>query len=466
MKNYPSLEQQIAELLEQVEYSASIDAEFDTRKVLYDLASMLEWGKTEYQLFDFLSKRFNISKKLYTSYFSNGLKTKNAEIVNDAYLKLFTAILLKVILMNSTEFPIGIRLKLFNTLFKSQDLTTPEWLFPESELGKIMESAWQSTIHNIDATPRDRKITAPPNAVKDSSARHKIPITILFYEGPIARAYLATIHSLGFKPEKIIQLVAAKDIVTKKVVGRWLPKKIRTHYAAIIHRERISYYPKQLAKTNSDFVKSMLNEVRQKFGFEEVTIDNANALLPLTSYSDCVESILIKELTDIELKDYLKEELAGGILYTGGGIMPKKLLDLEHLNFLHIHPGFLPELRGADCALWSILLAGNPSATCFYLSPEIDTGDIIQPYWLPKLSFDIDMTELDLKSIYRSFYSFVDPWVRAFVLRDLIIKNKNLDKLNSSPQLEEDGTTFHFMHPLLQHSIFSKLFGFGLNHDR
>ncbi|HIA31888.1 MAG TPA: hypothetical protein EYN83_01285 [Nitrospinaceae bacterium] len=459
MKKYLPLEQQITELLNRVENADSINGEFGTRKVLYELASVLEWSNNEYERFDFLSKRFDISKKLFTSYFSNGRKAINAKIIDSAYLELFTAILFKEAILNPREFPLDIRFKRFNTLFKVQEITNPDWLLPGSELGQKMESVWQSTIKAIGTPYSDLKITALPNMIKyNGSAPKEIPLTVLFYEGPIARAYLATIQSLGFKPKKIIELVAVKDVSTKKVVGKWLPKKMRINYAASIQRNKIHYYPKRLSKANPDFVNGILDEVQKKLGFERDVIDNANALLPLISYSDCVESILVEGLADKALQECLLEELAGGILYTGGGIIPAELLDLRHLKFLHIHPGFLPDIRGADCALWSLLLAGHTSATCFYVSPGIDTGDIICPHWLPKLSFYVDETGIELQSTYRIVYSFLDPWVRAFVLRDITINNQKFDALASTPQLEKDGTTFHFMHQRLQDSIFRKLF--------
>jgi hypothetical protein len=459
MKLYQPLEQKIAELVSRVKFSASNNEEFDTRKVLYELASLTEWGKEEYERFDFLSKRLDISKKVFVSYFSNGRKAINTELIDSAYLELFTAILFKGILLSPEEFPINIRIKRFNTLFKAQDLSNPDWLLPSSRLGQKMESVWQSTLEDIGATSGDLEFTAPPKVITDDTGHKEIPITVLFYEGPIARAYLATIQSLGFKPKKIIQLIAAKDVVTKKVVGRWLPKKMRKNYAESIQRNKMHYYPKQLSKIYPDFVNGILDEVQTKLGFERNVISNANALLPLTSYSDCVESMLVEGLADKGLQEYLSEELAGEILYTGGGIMPAKILDIKQLNYLHIHPGFLPNIRGADCALWSLVLTGHTSATCFYLSAGIDTGDIIHPCWLPKLSFNIDSTGVDLQSMYRIVYSFLDPWVRAFVLRDIINMNgKNFDQLTSTPQLEKNGTTFHFMHRRLQYSIFQKLF--------
>jgi len=54
----------------------------------------------------------------------------------------------------------------------------------------------------------------------------EIPLTVLFYEGPIARVYLETIKSLRFRPQKIIELVSVREVAMKKVAGKWLPKPL------------------------------------------------------------------------------------------------------------------------------------------------------------------------------------------------------------------------------------------------
>ena len=458
MKNNQYLEHKIKEIVSKVQPSASIHGDFNTYIALYELASIPEWRKTEFERIEFISKRLDISKKLFTAYLSNGRKAVDTEITDDLYLELLVAILLKFATISQDNVTTEIQLKRFNTLFKALDLVQPEWLLPETELGVKIESAWQSILQDLSSASSVLKITSPPNLTTNNNDCKIIPLTVLFYEGPIARAYLATLKSLGFRPKKIIELVAAKDVVTKKFVGKWLPRGLRLSYAASIQQNKIHYWPKRLIKDNSDFVDNILNEVEKEFGFESAVIRDANTLSPLSAYSDCVESILIEGLTDNELYQYLLKEPVGAILFTGGGIEPATLLALKHLKFLHVHPGFLPDIRGADCALWSSLITGHTSATCFYMSPGIDTGDIINPYWLPSLSFNTNIKNIDRQSIYRAVYGFLDPWVRAFVLRDIIFSNNNYEALASIPQSEEDGATFHFMHQRLRNASFEILF--------
>ncbi len=39
---------------------------------------------------------------------------------------------------------------------------------------------------------------------------------LIFYEGPIVRAYLETLYSLKCKTKRIIHLIAERDLVSKK----------------------------------------------------------------------------------------------------------------------------------------------------------------------------------------------------------------------------------------------------------
>ena len=46
-------------------------------------------------------------------------------------------------------------------------------------------------------------------------------------------------------------------------------------------------------------------------------------------------------------------------------------------NFIHIHPGYLPEVRGADGLLWSIKEYNKIGVSSFIMNHKIDSGEII-----------------------------------------------------------------------------------------
>jgi hypothetical protein len=456
-----AVERQLQLSLKRLEMPLSRYGDVDTCATLYNLASAAVWGETEWKSVNFLSKRMDISCKLFPGYHDNGRKATNLELTDNSWLDLAVAIFLKAALLGDDNQPVAVALQRFNTLFKSVDTCQPEWFSSSSKLGSSVEQAWASLISSLPVKPGALH-TADSYQQCDRVEKEStvIPLTVLFYEGPIARAYLETIRSLGFKPQKIIELVAANDVSTKKPVGKWLPKDVRVPFAAYIQRSRISYWPKKLLKTESDFIAGILDEIESKLGFSRETIDRTHSLPSLSVYSDSVESILVEGLSDSGLHQYLSLESTGVILYTGGGIVPAALLNIQHLKFLHIHPGYLPDIRGADCVLWSSLLTGYTSATCFYMSAGIDTGDIISPHWLPKLAFGVGARDVDLSTLYRAVYGFIDPWIRAYVLRAVVNQHQRFDDIVAVSQNEVDGATFHFMHDKLKHAACQQLFDY------
>ena len=136
------------------------------------------------------------------------------------------------------------------------------------------------------------------------------------------------------------------------------------------------------------------------------------------------------------------------VLFTGGGILPSTLLDIPGATFLHVHPGFLPEVRGADGLLWSMVTRGCPGASCFKMAPGIDCGDIVAAAEFPPLMFDISgYSRPSDKLLYRAIFSFYDPILRAILLtRTIMDVEAKLDRLPIARQDLSNGVTYHFMH--------------------
>ena len=440
------LDQQIQDYLSMLKPPTAVGFDIDTRVLLFEIASMAEWSEESHVRLDLLSKRVEISQRLYLGYQQSWLRATDEELIDRDWLGLAVAIMLKYALFPTLRPSPEIHLKRFNALFKMLDIARPDWLFTGSEIDKGMRAAWEGLFTRLPK--QDLNIdAAPPCGTRAQNGLRDIPLTVLFYEGPIARAYLETIYSLGLKPQKIIELVAGKDIATRKPVATWLPRGLRRAYASLIQKSQIHFWPDRLSKTQPSLIKAISECIMHDFGFSEATITASRTRQPLSVYSNSVQSILIDDLKDDTLHRHLANEAKGVVLYTGGGIMPASLLDIPHLKFLHIHPGFLPQIRGADCTLWSTLLTGHASASCFYMSPGIDVGDIIHSSWLPKLELDFSTQNIDPKTLYRAVYSFIDPWVRSFVLRQVLGgHDRDFFDLPAQRQAEADGTTFHFMH--------------------
>lgn len=427
---------------------------FDTQAKVIACARRSEWAIEDFELLAFLSRRVEISRCLYDSYLaSGGRASTNVLAAEPSALALLLLLKDMKRLLQAQEFSSAI--KRINAVLKLLDSLKARKIEDYGELDSLVQHYTQAlfeqyTCDGAPAATRQSTTTAPNEGI--------IPITVLFWEGPIARAYLATLKDMGLKPEKIIQLISARDLASKKPVGRLLPGAMRLAYAESRQRKSIHYWSNVLQRTETFLYRCIRNEVEGVFGVTPKAIDDALALHDLREYSPDVEPWLVDDLSDERLYQRLTALAETQILFTGGGIVPARLLELQHLKFIHVHPGFLPEVRGADCALWSQLMKGCTSATCFYMAPGIDDGDVIHPAWLPALRFGLDSKAIHAKSLYRAIYAFFDPWIRATVLRQAIELTKGFTTVEARPQAEEHSVTYHFMHERIQLAAFETLF--------
>jgi folate-dependent phosphoribosylglycinamide formyltransferase PurN len=74
----------------------------------------------------------------------------------------------------------------------------------------------------------------------------------------------------------------------------------------------------------------------------------------------------------------LKEWSPDLIIFTGGNILRKQLLDVPRLGVLNVHLGLLPEIRGMSSPEWSLLKGVPVGITIHYMDAGIDTGSILQ----------------------------------------------------------------------------------------
>src|ERR1019366_2436212 len=74
----------------------------------------------------------------------------------------------------------------------------------------------------------------------------------------------------------------------------------------------------------------------------------------------------------------LKEWSPDLIIFTGGNILRKQILQVPRLGVLNVHLGMLPEVRGMSTPEWSLLNHVPVGITIHYVDGGIDTGPILQ----------------------------------------------------------------------------------------
>ena len=104
-------------------------------------------------------------------------------------------------------------------------------------------------------------------------------------------------------------------------------------------------------------------------------------------------------------------------------VILKNILN-SNKNFFHIHPGYLYKVRGADGSLNSIKEFNQFGGTFYKMNKKIDDGDILFRYEqkFEKIKFE-NYSSYDLKTLYRIWFSFVDPAIRIFIIKKCLKKN-------------------------------------------
>lgn len=91
-------------------------------------------------------------------------------------------------------------------------------------------------------------------------------------------------------------------------------------------------------------------------------------------------------------------------------IIPADMLSMG-IQFINIHPSYLPDLRGADPVPGALLYGRDSGATCHVMDAGIDTGDIIAQVKIPYDGM------LDAPLLYQlSFKAEADVFAKALAL--------------------------------------------------
>jgi len=267
-------------------------------------------------------------------------------------------------------------------------------------------------------------------------------LTVLFNDSIQSRIYLAMLKKNGYYPKKIIFLKrkrGKKYNLLKRIIGEKLLKKL-------------------IDKKNSKaFDLSLALTFLQKFDLSYTQLQEK-----INNYTHDYIEIKVSNLADKNLIKYLQNENNKTFLFTGGGILRKEILSIKDSRFIHIHPGIVPDVKGADGLFWSYLLRGKAGYSCFYMNEGIDTGDILQKdeYTLHRFK-DNNLKEYENKQLYRYILDYYDPCFRAQTLINMIKKseqsNKKLNQLDYEIQNPNEGRTYFFMHEKLRNFTINKI---------
>jgi SAM-dependent methyltransferase len=275
-----------------------------------------------------------------------------------------------------------------------------------------------------------------------------LPLTVLAWEGPQARAYLVRMQRAGLRPQRIVLMV--RDPLAAKL-GR---SNARANPLLMKWGERDqdkahNFHPYRIRKNHPELVRTIADAM-------EAVVDDPMAFyadmyegFSYDSYADEVFRVAANSYKDPNLVAALEPLGPSTIIFTGGGIVPPSVFAIEGIRLIHVHTGFLPYVRGADVLLWSLLVRGRPGVSAFFMTPGLDDGDVLAARELEPLVIPLaEGDRVDDDTLYRALFSFIDPVIRADLLvADVLEPAGDLAQLSAVPQDLSVGITYHFMHP-------------------
>lgn len=284
-----------------------------------------------------------------------------------------------------------------------------------------------------------------------------LPLTVLVHEGPIARAYLAGLRHASYRPKAILSLLLQDRAAVRRSL---LPASFVDAYRSRRAVDRNLHWPRWLRRHENYLYRDMVDKVGAAFDFPPEIFAEALDAPELQAYADDVQAMTVQSLKDPALARRLSALPAGEVLYTGGGIVPASLLGDSARPWLHVHPGLLPHVRGADGLLWSLLVRQRAGASCFHMVPGIDLGPVLAACEFAALSFSLGPRQRpDDRMLYRALFAFCDPYLRARTLIDhLRSRPAGGEWMAPAAQDPAVGTTYHFMHPALRCRVLRMLF--------
>jgi methionyl-tRNA formyltransferase len=159
--------------------------------------------------------------------------------------------------------------------------------------------------------------------------------------------------------------------------------------------------------------------------------------------------ITVGDLNQKKSLDFLQKANPDLIVFTGGGLIRKHILDIPRLGILNCHSGWLPRYRGMDVIEWAVLDAGKKvpqvGITLHFMDQGVDTGPILlQEKVVLKFGDTIERIRMRM-----------EPMMVNLILKG--VRGLRDGRLKAEQQKLEDGHQYYIMHPRLKIIAMRKL---------
>ncbi|BBP43110.1 hypothetical protein [Thiosulfativibrio zosterae] len=394
-------------------------------------------------LIDRLCFLIDVKKIIHKAYSDNDLKQGDQTLTAPDLMQICDY------LKSASEQKENLDYKIVNSLLKIQsgEIVWPEkFVFSEDVASFLYKALNDLQLPKIKNKSALCNIGSWVNAVSVSpgQAIKKMDFTFVKWNETLGKAYSFALMSQNILPTSVIK-VRPTQSWKRRVLGL-LP----------IMFQKFVFIKLKPGLLNTVSVKGSLNIFNEDHCLHKVYGDR------LVIKNSMV--VNASNINEHKIVDAMKKGNGSALLFSGGGLVRQNTFEQVNKKFIHMHPGKLPEVRGADGFFWSVLLNGYPSCSAFYQNVGIDTGGVIheESFELPMFNtLLISELESHAKSnfydvVYRSILDYYDPMMRAITLSDVLEKvnaGSSIDDLELRSQKEIEGRNYHFMHPSLRNKL-------------
>lgn len=210
--------------------------------------------------------------------------------------------------------------------------------------------------------------------------------------------------------------------------------------------------------------RRLLQKFIQKYllreaAFGDVQVQNLGALIKEAGLADsdlksmagtnAIPYKKVNGLSDGECEQFTRNLKPDLIVFTGGGLIRKNILDIPTVGVLNCHTGVLPPFRGMDVVEWTALEGSLEvvgfGVTAHLMAKGVDTGPIIQ----------VCTIELTPEDTFKSIRMKLEVEMVRAVLESVHALSAGM--LQPKPQRKEDGRQYFVMHPRVKHQAEAKL---------
>lgn len=395
------------------------------------------------RMLDRLCKKIEVPRRLCSIYTLNLDKAVERTPVRNDFLRYLCGVYLWVARETGD-------LKFLNTGMKLLDgvLRQPELDFPDT----YREFANLAMAEILRPGPREKPSPRNPAPPAEHVVEPRvIDLAILGEEDAAStRAYLAYLSRAGYRPRKLIFLEYyggfRKLRNLHKIIGHRAAGRVVTQIKNTLAARRVDPQNRHYSQQ----IQANLPLQIDYFGRFE-----------FQHHAESIERITIRDLADPRLVEHLAKDSCRAFLYACSGLVPAPLLQHQDIRIIHTHPGIVPDVKGADGLLWSLAVRGAPGASCFYMSPGIDTGEIIATREFPSPLFKLPSSLKNSPTLYKLLLPAFDRYMRADlfvdVVRHAVESDEHLANLSSEPQDPMQGRTYFFMHEALRNRILDSM---------